>query len=69
MVGEASDDAVGAGGRFDEFPSRISEAEADSSDFGDPVGVVDSSGLGEAAGVALGVGTDSTAGLGSGTAV
>lgn len=68
-VGDASGVAVGDGGTPDEFPSRSSEAEVDSSTFGDSVGAADSTGLGEATGIGLGVGIDPKVGLGSGTTV
>jgi hypothetical protein len=54
---------------FDEFPSRSSEAEADSFVFGGSIGVADSTGPREASGVALGVDTGSKVGLGSGLTI
>jgi hypothetical protein len=58
-VGDASGDAVGDGGAFDEF----------SSTFGDSIGSADSIGLGETAGVGLSAGVDSRVGLATGTTV
>lgn len=58
-VRDASGDAVGDGGTFEEFSSAL----------GDSVGAADSRGPGEPTGVGLGLGIVSSVGLGSGMTV